>query len=403
MYFKCFILNVFIFVFIVACGSSGSSNTESSDVANDIPPEIFLTKLNKIEIDENNIVTNTENNFTKFKSEEFTFTLSQDAKSFLLDIEVLTNVGDSSIGFASLIDPNGKEYILEANSAKFEYLNPNESVQLSLDNQTSLFLPFKSETEIVAGTWKFKVFAYSVNSNSIEIDAYLLERKHEISARPKIYIESFISSDNYSAANVKTSLDNVVKLFNKFNIDVEISEPIELVDSEKSLSFDQYINVINKDLILKGDISKISLFLVDSFLFPDSVVQPNADLLDILGLSGGIPGVHGRNSANSYIAINLSAFTVDSVLNDFSDVVSHEIGHYLGLRHTSESTGTIFDLLSDTDECPASADVNNDGIIDGLECPDHGGKNLMFWLKELPIEELSAEQFFIIQHSPLVR
>ena len=49
--------------------------------------------------------------------------------------------------------------------------------------------------------------------------------------------------------------------------------------------------------------------------------------------------------------------TLDAQL--LGETAAHEMGHQLGLFHTTESGGTQFDILSDTLECQKSTQDNN--------------------------------------------
>jgi hypothetical protein len=60
-------------------------------------------------------------------------------------------------------------------------------------------------------------------------------------------------------------------------------------------------------------------------------------------------------------------------------VLMHEIGHFLGLFHTSESSGVVLDPLTDTPECGSEQDLDHDHSLSAFECAGHGGDNLMFW------------------------
>lgn len=78
-------------------------------------------------------------------------------------------------------------------------------------------------------------------------------------------------------------------------------------------------------------------------------------------------------------------------------IVAHEIGHYLGLYHTTEAEGTQFDPLDDTPQCPcqscassrrqcadSSSPPSTPHQMGVAECTASaqcgGGDNLMFWL-----------------------
>lgn len=71
-------------------------------------------------------------------------------------------------------------------------------------------------------------------------------------------------------------------------------------------------------------------------------------------------------------------------------IAAHEIGHYLGLGHTTELNGAA-DLLEDT---PACADIANG------PCPD--ADNLMFPISVLREPILTPDQVFVIERSPLL-
>lgn len=99
-----------------------------------------------------------------------------------------------------------------------------------------------------------------------------------------------------------------------------------------------------------------------------------------LGLTGGPPGPQcfpGTRSSGIIIA-------VDTVLADPSvslgRVIAHEIGHYLGLFHTTEAqvARPTAEPLSDTALCTAERDADGDGYLSAAECRGAGSENLMF-------------------------
>ena len=99
-------------------------------------------------------------------------------------------------------------------------------------------------------------------------------------------------------------------------------------------------------------------------------------------------------------------------------VAAHEIGHWLGLYHVTESDGIDFDPLSDTSECQcnscapvAQQSTCSQGNVQmeaswctaGASCG--GGDNLMFWLLDPAYSKgtLSPDQGQVMRLNPAVR
>ena len=98
----------------------------------------------------------------------------------------------------------------------------------------------------------------------------------------------------------------------------------------------------------------------------------------------------------------------------FEWTLTHEIGHALGLFHTTEApvlvqplrdgTHVIHDQLADTPACPENADLNHDGSLSAAECGAFDGSNLLFWdAAGRGGVHLTPEQSAAIERSALVR
>ncbi len=82
-------------------------------------------------------------------------------------------------------------------------------------------------------------------------------------------------------------------------------------------------------------------------------------------------------------------------------VVWHEAGHHLGLYHTSEGDGLLFDLMDDTPECRyGERDTNGDGFIDLFECEGHDADNFMFY--DGDGTTMSEDQAWMVRRHPLL-
>ena len=133
-----------------------------------------------------------------------------------------------------------------------------------------------------------------------------------------------------------------------------------------------------------------------------------------MGNAAGMPGSMGDvNSWNGVLA-SLTAHATGTALDAqlLGETAAHEMGHQLGLFHTTEAEGNEFDILSDTPECSWSSQ-NNDGndVVSAEECDGFGGDNLMFWTPWSSVsrsagkkqETLSSHQQHVLKYSPIAK
>ena len=122
-----------------------------------------------------------------------------------------------------------------------------------------------------------------------------------------------------------------------------------------------------------------------------------------LGIAGGAPGpqgVHGTAASGVAIAVDLHREPGLPIDLDMGRTLAHELGHYLGLFHTSEADGLILEPLPDTPECDYRHDTDGDGFVLPEECEDAGADNLMFWAASG--DALTAQQGDVIRRMPIL-
>ncbi|RJO66483.1 MAG: hypothetical protein C4523_12420 [Myxococcales bacterium] len=133
------------------------------------------------------------------------------------------------------------------------------------------------------------------------------------------------------------------------------------------------------------------------------------DLEGVIGLAGHIPGPPTvQGTAFSGVAVSMEYFEGFPRITGM--VMAHELGHWLGLFHTSEYTGTFHDALNDTPQCTNGMDQNADGVVEWGECASAGAMNLMFWMT--PYDDLftvgagglslSEDQRWVLERNPAI-
>lgn len=100
---------------------------------------------------------------------------------------------------------------------------------------------------------------------------------------------------------------------------------------------------------------------------------------DPAGYSMGLPGPYAADRGTSAVLVSTELYADGTGLLDADGLASslaHEIGHFLGLYHTSERNGANHDPIADTPECDSE-----------FSCDEEFRRNIMtssFWLQGAP-------------------
>jgi len=121
---------------------------------------------------------------------------------------------------------------------------------------------------------------------------------------------------------------------------------------------------------------------------------------EVVGQAGSAPGP-ALVQGTSHSGIAMSTIDLESAPALLGMATAHEIGHYLGLFHTTEKDGFGWDALDDTPYCDPENDANDDGWLSAEECASLDANNVMFWSPPEGSDEMTADQQWVMQRGPL--
>jgi hypothetical protein len=344
-------------------------------------------------------------------SEPQTFTIPENTQSFSLNFH--TPQAGSDVFLAELQNPNGEIIYLSKVIPCF-----NNNCSMVMPNRPG---PLYAAT---AGEWHYRVAA---EANVIEknlLNTTFLNLLIRVNPNKDIDIpagniqgvlpiQAWYSGD-IPAEHVTNIMNKLITVFKDNEIGVHWSAPKYVHESNLATVPPSFTHKKTQQLLSRGEADIINIYFIKGFDEQEPSVSNQAhpgvahDVEFLLGVAAGIPGTLGtKGGANGVlIAAGIQGGPDDYLLfnADYSAAVAaHEIGHFIGLFHTTERSGKSFDVLDDTEKCEPTG---TDGISgsDTARCPD--GHNLMFPFARSDDEEdtrLTEQQRFVIRSSPLAR
>jgi len=264
----------------------------------------------------------------------------------------------------------------------------------------SFLIPNDPQIEVKGGEWAFKIRQTAISKIAGSpttyppiggvCDVVILARTQPVPDTGVLKVHfHFTGVGGLTAATaaddvvLQNGIDELAAILATAGLGVEVAgyHDVEGVEEDPTLS------ALESTLGWPNDLSKLLLTGQDlddralNVFFASSIYQ-DADFGGggiVLGIAAGIPGPAFLGP--SYRSGVVVATIWDGVEEYLGNVLAHEIGHYLGLYHTTEKTGT-HDTLLDTGEEEAS--------------------NLMFWAYSPEQIAISDDQAWVARSHPMV-
>ncbi len=167
------------------------------------------------------------------------------------------------------------------------------------------------------------------------------------------FVGTSISANEAQGSSSVRRVEQVVQsIYNDMGVTAQVANYIDASDSVSQQygiirDFYDVFNLVATSEAT-GDTADEAL-TVNVFLIEDFNISEAPGLL---GVSTGIPGMAGLHG-NSGAGLVFSAASLGRDDQQLGQTMAHEIGHFVGLRHTTEHYGSAHDPITDTPECLA--------------------------------------------------
>lgn len=387
--------DAFVYEAIDNSGASSNSVTVSITI-NPITTTILTVTSLEIPSADYTSANNTEYPTAVLTSPSQTLTIPPNTVSFSLTLrgpEVA--ISEASLFIAALQSPND-------DISAFR-----QEVGFCDAGLCSSLIPRCPDVRATPGDWQFSLGTLSETLTHIDLTNKSLDVAIRTGPDPDpdaefpatITVKPFLAGPGITELELETILTRFVDIASSNAINIALL-PVTVLDDPRfaEISID-FLDPTTADLVNMGDAAAVNLFFLDSFAGPNGGA--------ILGVAGGIPGTQGIASNFNGVLINALAThdgPTEFFVRNTAQFSFHEMGHHLGLYHTTEGDFSFNDVLDDTPNCELAVNDDNDnGLADINECPDSA--NPMFWKPDLlnAIEQTTTDQRQVLFHTPIAR
>lgn len=195
-----------------------------------------------------------------------------------------------------------------------------------------------------------------------------------VSSRSVVRVRPVLVGDaGIDPADLDAAMAHAAGIYASDDLRIEVAEPLHIPGFDGPVRLLGASSATLRALPLGLRDGTVPIFVVDTLARPD-----------ILGAAGGAPGPGALpHTPASGVIVSVAAHRASDAVpvhtTLLGETIAHELGHQLGLAHTTESDGHAHDPLDDTPTCDAARDHDHDGQLTTAECHAHGADNLMFW------------------------
>ena len=315
---------------------------------------------------------------------ELVFDLPAKTQSFTLFVE-----GDPQAEYliTQLESPDGALVRAEATDEEISsglgaaagpFFSPNRSVGDHAG--TSLLVPNDPMIKVTAGTWRATL--QSTRSQDHTITVSRMEQRAQ--GRPSavriplsIHLtgaEGMRSEAASEHARLQRAQNQLESIFSPIGITFAPITYVDISDDYQVIEDIELNDAQGLDLLAQGSAEHgLNVFIIERFDSGDEILGT------IGGVSAAIPGDPRAKQRFAGVVVATS-FSEDEPSRDLLGLtMAHEIGHFLGLFHTSEAAGFL-DNISDTQEEPQ--------------------RNLMHHLSQQGFDQLTEHQGMVVRGHP---